>query len=379
MDETYRGYRGLNQAEIDDLWNDGLLVLDTNVLLDFYRQTAPTRKSMLNALERSQKRLWMPHQVGMEFLLQRKDARRRATEAHNQVMKKIQDSVDETIHEVEGLAKLDARVSADDLVAAWRDAGSALKRHVKSAADQHGSLRGGPDDPVFEKVRSLFPDSQVGKAFSVHELSHHRRVGEERAWARQAPGFADFDRKEGDRRFGDYFLWVQTMEKAKESKRGVIFVTQDQKEDWRDREGHPLWTLLDEFYTVTGKLVQFYSPDEFIKEEATRAKASSAVIQAAKKAADEINAHQTATAASLQEALGPALAAFREISSTYASLLDSSPALLSILEHIQAAARLQNDAKLRLGQASLEGLKGVEESPLRKWAESREDPPDDIS
>ncbi|MFJ1869817.1 PIN-like domain-containing protein [Streptomyces sp. KS_5] len=46
---------------------NGLVVIDTNVLLDLYRMSAPVREDMLTVLKTIASRLWIPHQVQLEF------------------------------------------------------------------------------------------------------------------------------------------------------------------------------------------------------------------------------------------------------------------------------------------------------------------------
>ncbi|MFC7470849.1 PIN-like domain-containing protein [Actinomadura keratinilytica] len=43
-------------------------MLDTNVLLSLYEYTETSRKEVLSALEQTAGRLWMPYQVGLEFV-----------------------------------------------------------------------------------------------------------------------------------------------------------------------------------------------------------------------------------------------------------------------------------------------------------------------
>jgi hypothetical protein len=45
----------------------GLVVPDANVLLNFYRFQRTARDELFDALEKLGDRLWIPHQVGLEF------------------------------------------------------------------------------------------------------------------------------------------------------------------------------------------------------------------------------------------------------------------------------------------------------------------------
>lgn len=53
-----------------------MVVLDANVLLDLYRYTQDARVQVLAALRliADQQRLWLPHQVGLEFVRNRANA-----------------------------------------------------------------------------------------------------------------------------------------------------------------------------------------------------------------------------------------------------------------------------------------------------------------
>ena len=42
-------------------------MLDTNVLLDMYRYSAGTRNDFFALFEKIADRIWIPHQVGLEF------------------------------------------------------------------------------------------------------------------------------------------------------------------------------------------------------------------------------------------------------------------------------------------------------------------------
>lgn len=55
-------------AMSEKVWKDGIIVFDTNVLLNLYRYSEEARDELLELMKSFQKRLWMPYQVGLEFL-----------------------------------------------------------------------------------------------------------------------------------------------------------------------------------------------------------------------------------------------------------------------------------------------------------------------
>ena len=56
------------RAISEKVWHDGVIVFDTNVLLNLYRYNEEARDELLALMKSFQKRLWMPYQVGLEFL-----------------------------------------------------------------------------------------------------------------------------------------------------------------------------------------------------------------------------------------------------------------------------------------------------------------------
>lgn len=67
MKNIFKGYYHPSEADFKKIWKEGLIVLDTNVLLNLYRLPAEARKEFLDVLNILKSRLWIPFQVGLEF------------------------------------------------------------------------------------------------------------------------------------------------------------------------------------------------------------------------------------------------------------------------------------------------------------------------
>ena len=67
MRELFPGYYRPTEEEFAKLWENCFFVLDTNVLLNLYRYDQKTRDEFLKVLEIIKNRLWIPHQVALEF------------------------------------------------------------------------------------------------------------------------------------------------------------------------------------------------------------------------------------------------------------------------------------------------------------------------
>ena len=82
------------------------------------------------------------------------------------------------------------------------------------------------------------------------------------------PGYRDKSKPE-DERYGDLLIWFQMIGKAKEAKKPIIFVTDDNKEDWwqifKGKTIGPRPELVNEFFATTGQRLYIYSPVQFME------------------------------------------------------------------------------------------------------------------
>ncbi len=65
-------------------------------------------------------------------------------------------------------------------------------------------------------------DEKIAEVCSTGAVRYDRKV---------PPGYKDVNKPEPDR-YGDLILWLQILDKAEADKTAVIFVGDDQKEDW---------------------------------------------------------------------------------------------------------------------------------------------------
>src|SRR5947208_978041 len=65
--DGFEAYRTPTESDYATLLTSGMIVLDTNVLIDLYRYHKQTRDEFLLVLDNIKERLWFPHQVIKEF------------------------------------------------------------------------------------------------------------------------------------------------------------------------------------------------------------------------------------------------------------------------------------------------------------------------
>jgi hypothetical protein len=66
--DGFEAYRTAAETDYRHLLTNGIVVPDTNVLLNLYRYNEETRKDFFNVLSRLGNHLWVPHQVIAEVL-----------------------------------------------------------------------------------------------------------------------------------------------------------------------------------------------------------------------------------------------------------------------------------------------------------------------
>lgn len=266
MRSTFFHFLPRNQEEITEIWNNSLIVLDTNTLLNFYRWSADTSKQFFRLLESVRARLWMPEQVAHEYFLNREGAIVAATKSYEEArtdVTKIKRNFDANrghpylskgIHEK--LSNLIDEISAE------LDTGE---------KEQSKLLH---NDPIRDQILSLY-EGKLGVSYDSNGTEKLYEEAEKRYKDEIPPGYKDQAKLKGgkssDRRaaYGDYLLWQQTIDHAKEKRTHVILVTDDTKEDWfKDQNGQTLGPrpeLLKEFNLKTQHHIAIYRPERFME------------------------------------------------------------------------------------------------------------------
>lgn len=339
MRKRLPGYYPISENQVDEIWENGIIVLDANALLGLYEQTAATRAVYVAALESVQKRLWLPHQVALEFHRNRKRVWGEVVADHNEATKKLRAEVRSARKQLGQIEERDNEHDFGSEFDAIEAQIKALDAKLKESKDRFNAEKKDGDDPILKTVEALYPARRVGPPFSRKQLTKHRGLGAERFLARQAPGFAD-SQKSGDAAFGDYYLWAQMLNRARKQVADVVLVTDDRKEDWRTLDGEPLPELVNEFAQRTGQRILIVDSTAFVERFGADDEAEAAADELRETAADRESAYQALLPAitALQQAAAAAMPDMRPHMSTYESLGIASDAIAKLAE----AANLSN-------------------------------------
>ncbi|MET7401190.1 PIN domain-containing protein [Dactylosporangium sp. NPDC005572] len=209
----------------------GMVVPDTNILLDLYRMKAEAREDVLALLATLEDRLWIPYQVGHEFHRNRLSV----IFDQEQVDQKIRAAVKDSQAKLQEAIRAIRDHPAIDKATLGRIADDSFARVIEYL-DSVGSIpflqmkESVQGDPVLDAVTTLF-EKKVGQPYTQEQLAKVRAEAKRRIDQKIPPGYLDA-KKDEDRAAGDYLVWRQTLDEATKRKMPVLFITNDQKEDW---------------------------------------------------------------------------------------------------------------------------------------------------
>jgi hypothetical protein len=296
MKKNFFEYYKPSDKDFEVLWKDCLFVFDTCVLLNLYEFSPKVRDEFLENLKKISGRIWIPHQVAKEYQSRRPFVIREQRELHQLLQNKflaLRDTLIQDIEKIDYHPFIDKKNLSEEIGKKFSD----LLDYLKKCEDDYPNLI--TKDLVGEKIDSLF-DGKVGLECKEEELTRLFALGAKRYQLKIPPGFADQQSKDNFKRYGDLILWFQIIRHANKSKKPVIFVTSEQKNDWwviyhKDQKYKkeilsPRPELIREFFEKTHNLFYMYNFSDFGK--ASRKFLKQKVSEVAIKEAQNISQRQ---------------------------------------------------------------------------------------
>lgn len=260
MRSRFAEYYPPTEAQIEHIWSQGLLVPDTSVLLHLFRISKVGQSEIISALKTFGDRLWIPHQVGLEFQRNWRGADHRNRQQYNDLRGKLG-----TVR-----AEIKKALAPFEQFNIW-PAGSPILQSsafcdqlLDEVSEALGRL------PVAVEAHATITDlleGKVGDRPSLETNAAREKEFKARKVNKQPPGYMD-------ERPGDYFIWRELMDHANAVQRPVLLLTLDIKEDWwlkdETKPIGPRPELRAEFLTETSQLFYAYSAQRFAEFLAER-------------------------------------------------------------------------------------------------------------
>lgn len=322
MEEQFNKSRPPSAEYLDLLWQNASFVFDTNVLLDLYTHSTSTRQSFLDALNVLASRLFLPHQVVVEFARHREGKIRDAKNSFDKALDYVDDWEDAAGHQ----SKLEGQINnlkvvregvrqfdylPEELASVVEQAADDIREKIESNRSDHPVLGEGSTDPddddILQKLFNIF-DGKTGEAYSPERYNEIIDESEIRGERGIPPGYSDIGSKPGDHQYGDQLIWNQMVDHAKVEDVDMVFVTGDStKGDWfREEDGYkePRDGLWREFRRRTGQQFWMLTPSHFL-EQAKDHFDIGVSEDSIEEAADSPSATQRANIAKLEEQFDP--------------------------------------------------------------------------
>jgi hypothetical protein len=271
MRKNFSQFYSYSADQFSNIWGSCLFVLDANALLDLYRYTQSTSVELIEILKKVKDRLWLPHQVALEYFNNRNDViltqdtmYRNAVALLLDLKKAAQEKKNQSltfrIHPF-----IDKNQFLEDINNALDGVGKNLHERKLEYPDYFSS------DTILETITDLY-DDKVGNQYSDEKLDSIYKEGKIRYANKIPPGYLDAEgqnKKEDNKMFGDLIIWNQIIDHGKETNKSIIFITNDYKDDWwstsHGKTIGPRPELVKEIFSKAGVLFYIYNTDRFME------------------------------------------------------------------------------------------------------------------
>ncbi len=265
MKDLFPGHYRPTEQEFKELWKECTFAFDANVLLNLYRYNRETSDRLLGQLRKLRARIWLPYQAAKEYQDQRRSVIAKQAAEYDEVVELLKSAA----AKLQGALEQHQRhslIDAKSLAATLSDAFKAAVATVEAARKDHPDFSN--EDRIRDALSDLFNGPSVG---AKPESTKHHQTAEKRLKEGRPPGLRDSG-KTGSKPLGDAVIWLELLEFAKQTRRPLVFVTDDRKDDWwQEVQGKtigPLPELVEEMDEMASARFYMYRPDAFMERAA---------------------------------------------------------------------------------------------------------------
>ncbi|MBR5603717.1 MAG: DUF4935 domain-containing protein [Bacteroidales bacterium] len=259
------------------LWSEAIFVFDTSSICALYNLKANSQKIVADILNKLKNRIWIPAQVKYEYLKNReKVIDNPVNECYNdpQIVKTgrqlvnnfsdfLKDNENNDYHPyIKDDSFHELTKKRDELKKTIEEIIELIKKEKKDRISEIQSIK------INDCIKDTFLTLKCGQAFSFNEILGIIQEGEFRYRNTIPPGYMDKDTKQGSQIYGDLIIWKEILRYACQENKSVIFVCDDIKEDWLQKNGKdveiPRVELIKEFQDTAGTDFWMYTVKKFI-------------------------------------------------------------------------------------------------------------------
>lgn len=277
--DKFKGFTGYTQDEFKELWENAIVAVDTNILINFYRfSSKDSSGNLLETLKKlkEENKLWIPHHVVLEYfynyekeLDKPKEGYRALTDKTCKLIKQAERNFSSTESDYPYITTEKFRFFLDELQESYSKFNVKIEQEIEDLPDT---------EVIKEEVLELIRDI-IGQPYTQQEIDKIEDEGSKRYNNNVPPGWKDGSEKGNNQyrvygsikyhqKYGDLIVWNQIVDKAKNDSIPIIFLTEEKKEDWWEMDGRsikkPQPNLIHEFQERAGQNFYMYRSDNFM-------------------------------------------------------------------------------------------------------------------
>lgn len=243
MREEFSEFYYPTESEIEKLWQDGIIIFDTNILLNLYALSEETGNKILDIFENLSDRIWIPYNVFYEYHQNRLNVIMSVyNETENlkaDLLKGFTNYIQSKL--VDNREQVNPVFNWNEIENIILNMKSEFKDYIETESDKL------PDrfkkDDIRLRYSKIFKD-RIGKKMVKEELEEIYQEGEVRYEKGLSPGYKDRNKKssldynfDDNRKYGDLIIWKQILKKAETTEKPIIFITDETNGDWWQQAG----------------------------------------------------------------------------------------------------------------------------------------------
>lgn len=253
-----------------------IYVFDTNILLNLYYTKQNNIVYLEEYLDKIKNYIWIPDQVYYEYL-EKKDSKN-----YTNRVKKINEIIQELRDICKYAPKMGSTINSqlkkydrnsigtstilqkefNKYVLAINQKIEYLNQDILRDINRLGSYKYINNDELYVIFKEKIFNNK-GEKYDTEKLKQIIIEAKKRYGEKDAPGYIDV--KKDDNKYGDYIMWKQILDCAKDKLVNIVLVSGDFKEDWIDKStGKCKTNYVQEFYEITKMNFELINLDELI-------------------------------------------------------------------------------------------------------------------
>lgn len=262
MKNSFPGYYQPTETELRRLWDNSIVVLESNVLLNLYRYSAETNAEIIQNLEQLSDRLWIPYNEAKQYHEKRIEVIEGQEESYIDLQKFLNEVQDDL---KDRLLSDNHSFLADQLIDKVIKIFSDIRTKLGDNKEEYLSLF--ENDELKATISELL-SRKVGARYTDEQLEEIYKKGVGRTKKGMPPGIIPNEKFDA-KKYHDLIVWMQIMDKAKATYKPILMLTDKTTTNWwltfKDKKIGPRPELVEEMRNSANVEFYMYRIDPFMK------------------------------------------------------------------------------------------------------------------